>query len=185
MSASEEIDFNLLYGTLLRETENDTIQEVSSNLYISISDFIGKLKSEDYDGFEAKVKNELVNLMATMISLLLKIRLAKAMGSSNNEISNLLEVEKFIVDAKKEMSERQDMIISATLNGKSKLLESISQNHKTETVVVRFLKEMDQIVGSDLKKYGPFKAEDVASIPNENAQALILQKIATKIRWQD
>ena len=185
MSTSEEIDINLLYGTLLRETENDTIQEVSSNLYISISNFIGKLKSEDYDGFEAKVKNELVKLMTTMTSLLLKIRLAKAMESSNNDILNLLEVEKFIVDAKKEMSERQDMIISATLNGKSKLLESISQNHKTETVVVRFLKEMDQIVGSDLKKYGPFKAEDVASIPNENAQALILQKIATKIRWQD
>ena len=77
------------------------------------------------------------------------------------------------------------MILSATLNGKSKLLESVANKHKNKSTVVRFLKEMDQMVGSDLAKYGPFKVEDVATIPNENAQALIAKKIATKIRWED
>ena len=44
---------------------------------------------------------------------------------------------------------------------------------------------MDQIVGVDLEKYGPFKAEDIATIPYENAQALMTKKIVTKVRWED
>ena len=64
-------------------------------------------------------------------------------------------------------------------------LESISQKHKTRPMVVRFLQDVDKIVGTDLEKYGPFKAEDIAAIPYENAQALIAKDAATKIRWQD
>ena len=83
------------------------------------------------------------------------------------------------------MGERREMILSSVLNGKSKLLETIAKNHKTKSTVVRFLKEMEQMVGSDLEKYGPFKAEDVATIPFENAQALIAKKLAAKVRWED
>ncbi|MDX1596919.1 MAG: hypothetical protein R3327_08290, partial [Nitrosopumilaceae archaeon] len=71
------------------------------------------------------------------------------------------------------------------INGRSQLLESISYNHKTKTVVVRFLKDMDELVGVDLQKYGPFQPEDIATIPYENAQALISKKIVTKVRWGD
>ena len=71
------------------------------------------------------------------------------------------------------------------LRGKSKLLESISHNNKTKSVAIRFLQEMDQIIGVDMEKYGPFRTEDIATIPYENAQALISKKIATKIRWDD
>ena len=81
--------------------------------------------------------------------------------------------------------ERAEMILSATLNGKIKLLESISQKHKTKSIVVRFLKEVDQIVGADLEKYGPFKTEDVATLPYENAHALILKNMAMKVRLED
>ena len=44
MSGSKEIDINSLYVIVLRETENETTQEIDSNLYILISNFIGKLK---------------------------------------------------------------------------------------------------------------------------------------------
>ncbi len=49
MSEIKEIDINSLYATVLRETENDTIQEIDPDLYHSISNFIGKLKREEYD----------------------------------------------------------------------------------------------------------------------------------------
>jgi DNA replication factor GINS len=177
-----EIDVNSLYATLLRETENDTVQEISSDLYISISNFISKLKSEGYDGVESKVKDTLILIITDLISLLLKIRLEKALSTT---YANLINEEKFILDAQTEMEERKEMILSGLLNGKSKLLESISQKHKTKPIVIRFLKEIDQIVGSDLEKYGPFKAEDIATIPYENAQALITKNIAAKIHWED
>lgn len=185
MSDSKKINANSLYIILLHETENDTVQEISSDLYTSISDFVGQLKSEGYDGVEAKVKAALVNMITDMTSLLLKFRLAKVIESNRADYTNLLDEEKFILDANVEMDERREMILSSILNGKSKLLESIAKNHKTKSTVVRFLKEMDQMVGADLEKYGPFKAEDVATIPFENAQALIAKKLAAKVRWED
>lgn len=177
-----KIDANSLYSFLLRETENDTIQEVPADLYISISDFIGNLKSEGYDGTEAKIKDELISIITETVSLFLKIRLKKTINSNN---TNLLDQERFILDSQSEMKERQDMVLSGTLNGKYKFLESIAKNHKIKPVAVRFLKEIDQIIGADLEKYGPFKPEDVATIPYENAQALITKNIAAKIHWED
>ena len=64
-------------------------------------------------------------------------------------------------------------------------LQQLAENHKIKTVVIRFLSEVDEIVGADLEKYGPYKAEDIATIPYENAQALIAKNIATKVRWED
>ncbi len=124
-------------------------------------------------------------MITDLTSLLLKIRLEKATKSNKINYSNLLNEEKFILDAEEEKNERIGIILSSTINGKSKFLDSISQKHKTKSTVVRFLKETEQMVGADLAKYGPFKAEDVATIPYENAQALISKNIATKIRWED
>jgi DNA replication initiation complex subunit (GINS family) len=45
-------------------------------------------------------------------------------------------------------------------------------------VVVRFLKPLPAIMGVDMKAYGPFDPEDVASIPRQNAVNLIRRGIA-------
>jgi len=111
--------------------------------------------------------------------------LEKISNSDNFDISYLLDEEKFILDSLDEQNERTEMILSATINGKSKFLESLAENHKIKKVVIRFLDNVDEIVGADLEKYGPFKAEDIATIPYENAQALIAKNIATKVRWED
>jgi DNA replication initiation complex subunit (GINS family) len=47
--------------------------------------------------------------------------------------------------------------------------------------VVRFIQDIPEIVGVDLKIYGPYKKEDVGSLPRENAQALIMQGAAVQI----
>lgn len=180
-----DINVNSLYGIVLRETENDTTQELDPSLYQSISEFLGKLKREEYDNVEAKIKDTIISITTNLTSLLLKIRIEKSIENDTPNYENLLDEEKFILDADNEMKDRKEMILTGILNGKSKLLESIAQNHKTKSVVVRFLQEMDQIVGSDLEKYGPFKTEDVATIPYENAQALMAKKIVAKVRWED
>ena len=185
MSETNEIDLNKLHHTVLRETESDSIQEINPDFYRNLSDFIGDLKKQEFDGVESKIKETIIDTATELTSLLINIRLDKISKSDNIDFKNLLDEEKFILDAEEEQRERTEMILSATINGKSKFLESISQNHKTKTVVIRFLKEVDEIIGADLEKYGPFKTEDIATIPYENAQALIAKNIATKVRWED
>ena len=185
MSEPNQININSLHHTVLRETEDDSLLEIDPNFYRNLSDFIGNLRKQEFDGVENKIKNTLIEMTTELTSLLLKIRLNKISKSTNFEIGHLLDEEKFILDSQDEQRERTEMILSATINGKSKFLESLAENHKIKKIVVRFLENVDEIVGADLEKYGPFKVEDIATIPYENAQALIAKNIATKVRWED
>ena len=185
MSESNQIDINSLHHTVLRETENDSILEIDPNYYRNLSDFIGNLKKQEFDGVESKIKDAMIEMVTELTSLLINIRLDKILKSSDLEIGYLLDEEKFILDSQEKKSERIEMILSATINGKSKFLESLAQNHKTKKIVIRFLNEVDEILGADLEKYGPFKTEDIATIPYENAQALIAKNVATKVHWED
>ena len=185
MSESNPIDIHSLHHTVLRETENDSILEINPNFYRNLADFIGNLRKQEFDGIENKIKNTMLEMITELTSLLIQIRLDKISKTSDLEISYLLDEEKFILDSQEDQRERREMILSATINGKSKFLESLAQNHKTKKIVIRFLNEVNEIVGADLEKYGPFKTEDIATIPYENAQALIAKNIATKVHWED
>ena len=185
MSESNQIDMNSLHNTVLRETENDSLLEIKPNFYQNLSDFIGNLRKQEFDDVENKIKDTMIEMVTELTSLLIHIRLEKISNSDDFDISHLLDEEKFILDSLDEQNERTEMILSATINGKSKFLESLAENHKIKKVVIRFLDNVDEIVGADLEKYGPFKAEDIATIPYENAQALIAKNIATKVRWED
>ena len=46
--------------------------------------------------------------------------------------------------------------------------------------LIRILKETPELVGYDLKVYGPFQKEDVANIPEENAIILVKEKFAER-----
>ena len=51
-------------------------------------------------------------------------------------------------------------------------------------VTLRFLKPVPSIIGSDMKSYGPFLVEDVASVPAENAKILVKQGLANAVELQ-
>jgi DNA replication factor GINS len=51
--------------------------------------------------------------------------------------------------------------------------------------VVRFLSDFPAIIGVDLKTYGPFKSEDIATLPAENASALISQGVVKQVRFSE
>ena len=184
MSSNEFPDLNLLYTLALAEVQNTEIQQLKPNFYGTLSQFLGKLKIEEYDGIEKKTKNRLVDLFSSLTSLLINSRLEKISSGSFNR-NNLLDEEKFIIDSNHEMNERKDLIIHSIINGKSKLVESISNDYKTKPIVIRFLKNTGEILCVDSEQYGPFKEEDIATLPNENAQELISNKIATKIRLEE
>ena len=181
MSEKNEMTAESLYQVTLREVTNNDLQEIDPDFYTYISNFIGKLRGENYDGAESKINNNLIGLITELATLVLRIRIEKIKDSSVN-IKKLLDIEKFILTSEDETKEREEMILSGILNGKSKLLESIAQKTKTQLVSVRILKEVEQMIGSDSENYGPFKPEDIATIPLENAQRLITENLAVKIR---
>jgi DNA replication factor GINS len=64
------------------------------------------------------------------------------------------------------------------------VLESISARIRSKRVFVRFLKPTQQFIGIDLARYGPFEEEDIASLPLENARALVKSGEAVQVQIQ-
>ena len=122
MSEQNKININYLQTLVLQESESDTIQEIDSNLYNSISELIKNLKSEEYDGIQAKINQAMISMITDTTSALLKLRLEKAILENSNQ-SVLLNEEKYILDSKKEMLERRETILSGILNGKPHSLD--------------------------------------------------------------
>ena len=183
-----------LYHMVLREVEDESaLTEIDSGLYREMSEFIGNLSRQEYAGVEDEVKAQAIAVSSGLVSMLLRTRLEKASklrAASGTEgasyvMQRLLDEEKYILDSEEERDERREIILSATKSGRSKLLESISERHKADRIVVRLLKDVEQMVGADMNMYGPFRAEDIATIPHENAQALISERSAARVRWED
>ena len=123
MSEQNKININYLHTLVLQESESDTIQEIDSNLYNSISELIKNLKSGEYDDIKAKINQAMINMITDTTSALLKLRLEKANLENSNQ-SVLLNEEKYILDSKKEMLERRETILSGILNGKPHSLDN-------------------------------------------------------------
>ena len=123
MSEQNKISIKHLHTLVLREYETDTVQEIDSNLYNSISGLIKNLKSEEYDGIKAKINQAMLKMVTDTTSALLKLRLEKAVLEKSNQ-SVLLDEEKYILDSRKEMAERKETVLSGILNGKPHSLDN-------------------------------------------------------------
>jgi len=131
MSQPNPINISFLHTFILQESENEAIQKLDPNFYESLSKYIGDLKNEEREGTEDKIKNSLLSMVTNIASLLLKLRLEKAILTGSDQ-STLLDEEKYILDSQKEMEERKGIILSGILSGKTKLLESTTKNQKPQ-----------------------------------------------------
>jgi DNA replication factor GINS len=55
------------------------------------------------------------------------------------------------------------------------------EDETPKRILVRFLRDIPAIIGSDMKTYGPFKIEDITTLPVENAMALVKQGFAMEV----
>ena len=177
-----------VYTLLLKESQLPTLQLIPLDTYQIIANIISKLKGQTYEGLEVVIRDRMLELVSQATTLLLERRLQKIIeqqqstsstrsASSENppisDYSRLTDEEKYILDAELDSSKRKDYVLEATLSGRSRVLESISSKVRSRQILVRFLKPMEQFIGIDMNKYGPFHKEDVARLPFENARSLI------------
>ena len=66
----------------------------------------------------------------------------------------------------------------------SMLVHEIEEKH-TELVLVRFLQPLPAIMGIDMKAYGPFQPEELATIPRQNADNLIKRGVVKRVETDD
>jgi DNA replication factor GINS len=163
-----------VYKMLEKEIETPTLQSLEPDTFQKIAEALGSLKGQAYEGIEAKVRDEMVEMLATSSCLMIETRQSKmSSGDEPLDYSKLTDEEKYILDSKRESNKRIDEVIAALVKGRPKVLESISARMRSKQIVVRFLKPIEAFVGIDMNKYGPYEQEDVATLPFENARSII------------
>lgn len=65
------------------------------------------------------------------------------------------------------------------------LFAPLETNATSQLLLIRFLEEHPQLVGVDLKTYGPFKPDDLAALPVENARLIIRKNQAEPVELGD
>ena len=171
-------------------------QPVPHNFYQNISNLVSLLKeqnekenNETTEKISKEINSNLINLVVRLTTLIFVLRCKKIFNSSKSqnmfEYSNLTDEEKYVFFGNREREHRINIVLKMLLEGKSKTLEKIVSSINQNFVIIRFLDSMEQFVGVNMNKYGPYQRDDVAILPFENARSIIENNRAVEIRKVD
>jgi len=178
--------YNDLYEIWKRELESSELERLPADFYSRITDYLRKIGEESRmldkrtlkASFLKKEKQNVERMIRELIQMRYK-KLVRIMAEGKRVPSDVLtsEEEKIYAGASSFADAFQNFA-KDILRG---YLPSVISEQKNKRAALRFLKDIPPIIGSDMKTYGPFKAEDVASLPIENAKILVKQGLAEKI----
>ena len=168
------------------EAKSDKLEKIPNNFYEDITIYINKIMKGSNQNEKSIISNLAFKereLIENMIDRLIDLRIKKARILEDDE--NLSPVERYIMAPLSLINKRLKKVIRAIKNGQSSRLDNISDLLSSRFIIVKFLQPTPSIMGIDLKKYGPFKEEDIAVIPFENARPLIKQNIVSELWIED
>jgi len=172
------ITYNDIYEAARKERYSEQLQPIAKNFVTEVSNYLKDKKdiaNKEDDVFSdviIKTKKQLENAITLFKELMLRRRkkilnlvlVAAETGISRQDFDNMLAFEKDLFEDLMKCIASSDKKLSETLNGKSK-------EKKNELIV--FIDKVEEFVGLDGEKVGPFEKGQVANLPKEIAKILI------------
>jgi DNA replication initiation complex subunit (GINS family) len=178
--------YNELYSAWQREIEKASLGGLPTDFYVRIADYQRHIKEESRMLDKKSVKVNLIDRETQNVKRMLKEllwvrykKLVRTITQNQTLPSELLTVEEakmcesFVI-----FSGMYQKFAESLLQGQTVKMEA-EANHKRLTL--RFTKSTPAIIGLDMKTYGPFMVEDVASLPVENAKIFVKQGLAVPV----
>ena len=178
--------YNQLYEIWKQELEDDDMTRLPPDFYAGIVEYVKKLREEsrmlDKRTVKANLLRKEMQNMKLMTWELIRVRYRKIV----NKAAKGEDVSREALTAEEEQIYGKISPLAETL---SNFATEILHGHEPRTITdlrhrritVRLLADVPAIVGADMKTYGPFRNEDVASLPVENAKILARQGLVEKI----
>ncbi len=173
------------------EEASDALTLIPADTYIKLAKYAQKLRltnsSEDAPGRLARKQLWLIEVMTRR---LLHLRLGKAakeeaathQGDQSALFSkNLLPEERYINDMLQQLGKKEDRFVKAVVDGQPSFFTLVQRREAQRMTTVRISKRVGEIIGADLKRYGPFEVNDVARLPMGNAQVMVSSKQAVPV----
>ena len=189
--------YNELYAAWRGEIQESSLGGLPPDFYVRLASYLFKLREETSKLPDKKsVKSNLLDHEAQnvrrMLQELLETRYKKIMVTitQNQKVpSELLSTEEskmssnFLTFADAYRKFTSDLLQGQIVETPTLTSQPIKVDAESpqKRVTLRFAKNTPVIIGMDMKPYGPFKAEDVASLPAENAKIFVKQGLAVLI----
>jgi DNA replication factor GINS len=165
----------------IAEKTSRELTDLPSDFYQSVARHVAELKIEFKRGEQLRqelLREELSNILQ-MVQEIHLLRVLKAM----NEIarghlpSSPLDSERRAFDGIRQILDRLYVdLIRPAVSGEAAIL--VRREITNEAVI--FLTDIPQIIGDDMKQYGPFSKGEVAFLPRRSAELLVKKGTAYK-----
>jgi len=178
--------YDELYEAWRKEKENAEVQPLPKDFFVKLTQYLKRLKEEARMLDEKTTRARLLmresknvkKLSEELIQLRYEKLLKKVMAGETAVKENLTNDEEKLYREIATSTESYQAFRKSVLSGRS---QSVEVKEKPKKSVLRFLQEIPAIIGADMKTYGPFKPEDVASVPAENAKVFVKQGLAVEV----
>ena len=178
--------YNELYSAWRREIEETPLGGLPPDFYARIADYLRRISEESRMLDKKSVKVNLLDHEAQNVKRMLEEllwarykKLVKTITQNQQLPSELLTVEEAkMCESFVTFTGAYQKFAKSLMQGQTAKVEA-DVNHKRMTL--RFAKSIPAIIGADMKTYGPFMVEDVASLPIENAKILVKQGLAVLV----
>jgi len=175
-----------LFEAWKKEKENAELQALPRDFYGNLVNYMKKIREEsrmlDKKTTRARLMYREIENIKKLIKELIKLRrekiLRKIMTGKIVPEDYLTMEEKGLHHGFLSLAESYQGFSKNILRGQTMQVE---RKEKAKKVFVRFVQEIPAIIGSDLNMYGPYRAEDIATLPSENARILIKQGVAIEV----
>ena len=198
--------YNELYGAWRREVDEASLGALQPDFYVKIAEYISRAKEEDKVLDKKNVKINLLEHEAQNVERMLEEllwarykKIVKIVTKTQKVPSELLTVEEtkmcetfadftFVYQKfSKNLMQGETAQFAAKTEPIRVIIKTDSQSSQLRVdathkrLTLRFTKNIPAIMGADMKSYGPFAVEDVASLPAENAKILVKQGLAVLV----
>lgn len=175
------------------EESSESLTTLPQDIYIRLSNYSQKLRattSSSSDDAPGRLARKQLWLIEAMTRRLLQLRLTKSrkgeervdeMGQPSSASNNLLPEERHIEDMIDQLAKKKERFIKAVVNGQSSFFFTLQKRETQKMETVRIIKRAREVMGADLKRYGPFEVNDIARLPSGNAQVMTANKEAVAI----
>jgi DNA replication initiation complex subunit (GINS family) len=186
-----------LRQTLESEEASEALTVMPAETYIKLAGYAQKLRAttgSNTNDAPGRLAKKQLWLMEGMIRRLLQLRLAKAAkeeaaspqaDESPRPARNLLPEERYVNDVLQQLAKKEERFVKAVVDGQPSFFTLVQRRETQRMTTVRISKHVGEIIGADLKRYGPFEVNDVARLPVGNAQVMVASKQAVPVSSDD
>lgn len=183
--------YEKLFEAWRREASTVEVQPLPRDFYRRLTTFIRGLREEaklaDRSSLQGRLILKLVDRTVKLTESLCFTRLVKILGCLAKERldwDRLTDEEKTIFSGAERIITEFNRMVGCVVEGRPLQIEK-RREVESKLKLVRLLTDTPSFIGVDLRVYGPFKREDIASIPEENANILVEQGVASKLEVTD